>query len=588
MSRRLDLRLGLLLTVIALWAVAIGWKLSVLQVSDHEEYRARAQKQQRTSVDLEPPRGTVYDARGRELAVSVEVDSAWADPRRVRAEADPGEVALAIAELTGADPEVLAARLASDREFVFLARQLDLPQAQAVADLGIPGVSFVKEYKRYYPMGELAAQVIGYAGIDQQGLAGLEHLYENRVAGREGSKTLLRDAGGRTAATPFLASTGAAARPGASLHLTLDATIQRIAERELVRGVESSSAARGSVVILDPGSGAILAMASYPPLDANRFPEFYGTERTRNLPVTAAYEPGSTFKMVTAAAALTGNVLDPTDELECQMGAIELYGVRIRDHHPFGRLSLRQVIAKSSNVGAIKTGLAAGDEGLFAAVEAFGFGHTTGVDLPGENPGELAPLENWRRWPLTKAYVSFGQGISVTPLQLTRAFAAVANGGELLRPYVVEAVTAADGDAVERTERLVDGRPVSAATARELERMLEAVVTEGTGKRAAVPGYAVAGKTGTAQKAVDGAYSATKFVASFTGFVPARRPALVMTVVIDEPWPRYHGGDVAAPVFSAIAEPVLLYLGVPPDAEADPDLPRFELAQAVDAGGPPA
>jgi len=311
----------------------------------------------------------------------------------------------------------------------------------------------------------------------------------------------------------------------------------------------------------------------------------------------AAYEPGSTFKMVTAAAALSANLLDPTDELECGMGAIELHGVRIRDHKRFGRLSLRQVIARSSNVGAIKTGLLVGDDGLHDTVQAFGFGRPTGVDLPAENPGELQPLPAWRRFPLTKAYVSFGQGISITPLQLTRAFAAVANGGELLRPYVVAAVEGAEGGAVERSARRIDGRPVSPATARELERMLEAVVAEGTGRAAAVDGYAVAGKTGTAQKAVPRAgYSATRFVASFVGFAPARRPELVMAVVIDEPWPRYHGGDVAAPVFARIAGPVLLYLGVAPDGavpgdpEPAPEVPAFELAQAAAAvpGGPPA
>jgi cell division protein FtsI (penicillin-binding protein 3) len=563
-------RLAVVLVLLGLWVAAIGYRLGDLQVSRHDDYRARAERQHRLVIELEPPRGAIYDARGRVLAVSVQVDSAFADPDEVRQAGDVEDTARLLAAAAGADPEVVARRLAEKRDFVWLARQLDPPQAAAVKALDLPGVGFVKEYKRYYPMGALAAQVIGYAGIDQRGLAGLEHLFDGAVAGREGRQTLLRDARRGTAASPLLA--GDEPHPGAALHLTLDAALQRLAERELARAVEEEAAKRGSVVILDPHDGAVLAMASYPPLDANRFPDF-PVERRRNLPVMDAYEPGSTFKMVTAAAALSANLMDPTDEVECEMGAIHLLGVRIRDHKPFGRLTFRDVIARSSNIGAIKVGLAVGDRRLHDMAADFGFGRPTGIDLPAENPGELRPLDAWRQAPLTKAYVSFGQGVSVTPLQLARAFAAVANGGELLRPFVVGAVENETTGALERTPRRVDGRPLSAATARELERMLEAVVEDGTGKAAAVPGYAVAGKTGTAQKAVGGGYSDRYFVANFMGFVPARRPQLVIAVMIDEPWPRYHGGEVAAPVFARIAEPALLYLGVPPDGSlADPEM----------------
>jgi cell division protein FtsI (penicillin-binding protein 3) len=575
-------RLLLLLVVVALWSAAIAARLAALQVEHHEEYRARARSQQRMVVELEPPRGTIFDARGRELAVSVEVDSAYANPRRLQAEERVEEAARRLAPLLGRDAAELAEALSVDREFVWLERQLDPPRAAAVAALELPGVGFLEEYKRYYPMGEVAAQVLGFAGIDQRGLEGLEHLYHDVVAGREGTQTLLRDARRGTAASPLLA--GSAPRPGASLHLTLDAAIQHIAERELAAAVEREHAAGGSVVVLDPRTGAVLALASAPLIDANRFPE-YPLEHRRNRPVVDAYEPGSTFKMVTAAAALSANLLDPTDELDCEMGGITLAGVRIRDHKRFGLLTFRDVIARSSNVGAIKTGLLLGDQRLYDAVRAFGFGRPTGIDLPAESAGELSGTESWRRWPLTKAYVSFGQGISVTPLQLARAFAAVANGGELLRPWVVAAVgeprrpepppdrlpgaavaLAAEPSPARRAAggREVVGRPLSAATARELERMLEAVVEEGTGRAAAVPGYPVAGKTGTAQKAKDGAYSPRHFVASFAGFVPARDPRLVIVVAVDEPWPSYHGGAVAAPVFARIAEQALIYLGVPP------------------------
>ena len=591
-------RVVLLLVVAAAWAGAITWRLGALQVEGHEKYRQRALDQHHQEVQLEPPRGTIYDARGRELAVSVEVDSVFADPRTLSRDGDPRAAAEALAAVLGADADKLHATLSKDTGFVWIERQLDPDRAAAVAELDLPGVGFVKEYERFYPMNEVAAQVLGFAGLDQRGLEGLEHLYDDVVAGREGSKTLLRDAHRGTAASPLLA--GDAARPGASLHLTLDAAIQHVAERELAAAVEAHGAVGGSVVVLDPATGAILALASAPLIDANRFPE-YPLEQRRNRPVMDAYEPGSTFKMVTAAAALTANVVDPSDELDCGMGSITLHGVRINDHKRFGRLTFREVIAKSSNVGTIKTGLAVGDRRLYDTIRGFGFGAPPGVDLPAESAGGLAGFPAWERWPLTKAYVSFGQGVAVTPLQLASAFAAVANGGELLRPHVVAAVgepaegsgdvrlaSLTDADAATRRPRgrEVVARPITPATARELERMLEGVVEAGTGRRAAVPGYAVAGKTGTAQKAGEGGYSSTRFVASFAGFVPARRPRLVIAVAVDEPWPDYHGGSVAAPVFSAIAEQSLLYLGVAPDGV--PSLPPADLLTAeAEAGSQP-
>lgn len=567
----MKLRLALVLAVAGLWSLAIGVRLFALQVRDHERFRDKAARQQRLVVELEPPRGTFYDARGRRLAVSIEVDSAWADPRQV---ADPAAAARQIAGILGGDGEderALAARLAAakaeDKEFVWVARQLDRPLAERLAAAELPGLDFLKEYRRFYPMGQVAAQVIGYAGIDQRGLAGLEHAADSLVAGRQGTKTLMRDARRGTAASPLFG--GSEPEPGSSLHLTLDATIQHLAERELARGVIESGARAGTIVLLDPADGAVLAMASYPTVDLNRFPDV-PAEHWRNRAILDAYEPGSTFKMVTAAAALEANRVDPADVFDCEMGGITLAGVRIRDHKPFGRLTLREVMARSSNVGAIKVGLAAGEERLAAMISAFGFGRPSGVDLPGERGGDVRPVERW--WPLTKAYFSFGQGLTVTPLQLANSFAAVANGGTLYRPRVVAAVESPEGQ-VERVAPEVLGRPVSAATARQLERMLEAVVDGGTGRRAGIPGYRVAGKTGTAQKAEpDGrGYSRNRFVASFVGFAPARRPRLVGVVVLDEPWPRYHGGEVAAPLFARAVEPALLYLGVAPGEDEPGD-----------------
>lgn len=589
-------RLTVLLAVVTLWCGAIAWRLWNLQVEHHGEYRERASRQQQRVVELDPPRGAILDARGRELAVSVEVESAFAVPREIES---PEAAAAALGNALHLDRARLLRQLRADREFVWVARKLDPPQAQAVRALRLRGVHFLPESKRYYPLRELGAPVLGYVGTDDRGLAGLEAAFQPQIGGQPGKRTVLRDARRGTVLDPDLSFYDAV--PGENLHLTLDAALQHILERELAAAVEERRAKSGSAVMLDPSTGAVLAMASVPTFDPNHFRDF-DEESRRNRPIQDAYEPGSTFKMITAAAALEANVIDPEDVIDCEMGGITLAGVRISDHKPFGRLTLREVIAKSSNVGAIKTGLRAGQARLYQSIRDFGFGDLSGIDLPGESPGIVRPVERWP--PLMKAYVSFGQGLSVTALQLAAAFAAVANGGELVRPYVVEAI----GDGSQRRDlharREVVRRAVSPQTVRSLERMLEAVVSEGTAKAAGVSGYVVAGKTGTAQKVIDGAYSPDRFVASFVGFAPARQPRIAGIVVLDEPRGAYHGGDVAAPVFGAFARQALLYMGVEPERDPletwpgeapPPQEPEEEPAPRVDGvvlaaneGPPPA
>ncbi|HYH44890.1 MAG TPA: penicillin-binding transpeptidase domain-containing protein [Thermoanaerobaculia bacterium] len=542
----------------ALWIAAIAARLVHLQIVRHEHYTDKAARQQRTAVELDPPRGTIYDAQGRELAVSVQVDSLWADPSDVK---DPVGTARQLARVLGADEAALAARLQKKSDFVWLARKLDPPVAAAVRALGLEGIRFLPESKRYYPMRDLAAQVLGYVGTDNRGLGGLELVYDKQIAGRPGKRTLLRDARRGTVVAPGLAFSDP--EPGGDLHLTLDATIQHIVERELAKAVEERRAKSGSMVLLDPATGAVLAMATYPSFDPNRYGD-YPAARWRNRAIMDAYEPGSTFKVVTAAAALEAGLVKPTDMFDCEMGSITLLGIRIRDHKPFGRLTFAEVLAKSSNVGTIKTALLLGDERLYTTVRGFGFGRPTGIDLPGESQGILAPRESWR--PLTKAYVSFGQGISVTALQLVNALGAVANDGQLLTPYVVSAM--GRGEAIQKLHAapVVAGRPISAATARELRLLLEGVVAGGTGRAAGVAGYRVGGKTGTAQKPLNGGYSRSGYVPSFFGLAPADRPVIVGVVAVDEPQGfAYHGGQVAAPIFGAVARQVLLYLGVPPE-----------------------
>jgi cell division protein FtsI (penicillin-binding protein 3) len=541
------------------WMLGISARLYQLQVSRYEHYRTKAARQQQRVIKLDPPRGTIYDSQGRELAVSVQVDSAYAVPPEIE---DPQRTAEAIARIVhGLDARKLARELSRDREFVWVARKLDSPVADAVRALDLKGIYFVEESKRYYPMRELAAQVLGYVGTDNHGLAGLELLYDEVVAGRPGVRTVLRDAKHGTVVAQGLAFSEA--EPGQDLHLTLDAAVQHIAERELEKAVTERHASRGIAIFLDPETGSVLAMASYPGFDPNEFDRFTPAS-WRNRAIMDVYEPGSTFKIVTAAAALGSGLVHSSDMFDCGMGSIVVFGKRIHDHNPYGLLSFADVIAKSSNVGVIRAALEIGDERLYGAVRGFGFGKPTGIDLPGEGAGIVHPIERWGL--RDKCYISFGQGISVTPLQLVNAVGAVANGGRLLRPYVVASVGRNGAFSARHARPTVAGEPISPAVAQELTRLLEGVVTGGTGKTAAIPGYRVAGKTGTAQIPVAGGYRG--YLPSFVGFAPAGHPRLVGIVAVAEPQGYEHfGGQVAAPVFAAVSRQVLLYLGVRPERE---------------------
>ncbi len=562
-------RLVVLCALAAGWACAVLFRLYWLQVERYDHYQTKAIEQQQRVVVLDPPRGTIYDARGRQLAVSVEVSSIAAHPPSIE---DPESTADLLSQILGSDRDELLKRLTSSRNFVWVQRKVDQPRADAIRELGLPGLDFLPESKRYYPMRSLAAQVLGYVGLDNHGLAGLEYLYDDTVATEKGRRTVLLDGLRGTVMYPNLASSEA--RPGSDLHLTLDAALQHIVERELEKGVRSSGGTQGTAVMMNPKTGAILAMASYPTFDPNRFND-YPQATWRNAPITDAFEPGSTFKMVTLAAALEAGAVDPLQTFFCGNGHIVLGRTLIRDHSSFGHLTVREVIAKSSNVGAIKLGRSAGKERLYSTIEAFGFGKPTGIDLPSEGAGLFRPLDRWS--PITPAYISFGQGISITALQLTNAFAAIANGGRLLKPYVVDSI---DKPRTGEPGREVVGLPISPSSVRQIRSMLESVVIDGTAKTASLNGYRAAGKTGTAQKATRGGYAANRYIASFVGFAPVSNPSLVLSVIIDEPWPRYHGGEVAGPIFSAIAQQTLLYLGIPPDQDVPgrewPSPPAFD------------
>ena len=551
---------GLILTALAIvWCAVITVKLYAVQVVEHSKYENLARRQQFRIKKMEPPRGMIFDARKRTLAVSLEVDSVGAFPGQIE---EPERVATALAEVLDVDAGSLRRKLARDESFVWMARRLDRAVAGEIEQLNLPGITVEKERKRYYPLREVAAQVIGFSGTDNTGLAGVESHYDKVLTGETARRTLLFDALKGTLLSPRMSLVDAS--PGRDVYLTIDAHIQYLLETELRLAVERHHAKKGTAILMDPSNGAILAMTSWPSFDPNSFQSF-SPALHRNGAVIDSFEPGSTFKIVTAAAAFESNLIDPSDVIDCEMGGITLAGVRINDHHAFGRLTFQQVLAKSSNVGTIKAALVVGENRLYEQIRRFGFGSPTGVDLPGgaSSRGIVHPVDRWHD--RATAYISFGQGISVTALQLVNAFASVANGGTLYRPFVVSAVGKGENVAHLQTEPEVLGHPITSSTARTLERLLESVVEEGTGKKAAIPGYRVAGKTGTAQKPVRGGYSSNKYLASFVGFAPSRDPAVVGLIVIDEPsGPRYHGGDVAADAFSRVVSKVLSYLGVPP------------------------
>lgn len=560
-------RLLLLAALLATWAVVVIARLVQIQIVRHEHYELRAQKQQERTVALTPVRGSIRDAKGRLLADSVVAESIYADPQAID---DPEETARKLAAVDGlkASRSEIEKRLRRRGEFAWIARQVSPETAAEVRRLGLKGVSLLEEHTRTYPKGELASNVIGYVGIDGEGLAGLEHGSDHSVRGRAGKVTLLRDArrgmylvGGHGSHAPV---------DGHHVVLTIDEVIQFIAERALASAAAKYRAAGGVAVVMDPASGAVLAMASWPTFDPNRYGDASPAE-WRNRAVQDLYEPGSTFKIVTAAAGLEEGVVTPSDILDCAPGYVEIAGVRIREHggKQFGLLTFEDVLAQSSNVGTIRVGQMLGRERLYDYVRRFGFGEQTGIELPGEAAGIVRETRRWSQ--LSSATISMGQEVAATPLQVLTAAATIANGGMRPSPHLVRSIVDGDGAVVDEPQRRPQVRVVSEKTAAVLNEMLKSSVTRGTGKAAAVDGHVVAGKTGTAQKAARGGYSPDRFVASFVGYVPADRPRLAILVAIDEPKGNHYGGVVAAPAFREIAEGALRYLGV------EPSLPLREL-----------
>jgi cell division protein FtsI (penicillin-binding protein 3) len=557
-------RLLIVAAFVMLWMGATLGRLAYLQLYCYSDYLNRAGRQQHRIVEVSPRRGILYDRNMHELAMSVSVDSCFAIPSEIT---DPDMVARLLSGVLGASPDEISSRLASSNSFAWIQRKLPPEKVERISQMNLKGVYFVKERERFYPKLQLAAHVLGYVDTDEKGLGGIEYALDSQIRGTPGRMMVLADAHQK-----WFDSSEKGAEAGESVVLTLDQTIQFIAEKEMVQAIHDTHAIAGSIIIEDTASGEILAMANYPTFNPNAKGDGPADARM-NRAVAALYEPGSVFKIVTLAAALEEGITRPDEVIDCQEGAIYVAGHRIRDHKPFGELTVAQILAKSSDVGAIKLGLRLGAPKLYDYIRDFGFGAPTGIDVPGETHGLLRRLDNWT--PVSPGSISMGQEVGVTAIQLISAMNSIANDGLWVRPHVVLGMRQ-DGKLIP-TQQPEPRRVIHATTAATMRSMLEGVISvAGTAPAASLDGYTAAGKTGTAQKidVATGRYSATQVIASFVGFAPINNPSVTILITLDSPVGLHEGGQVAAPVFKRVAEQVLSYLNVPRDEPINPGLKR--------------
>jgi cell division protein FtsI (penicillin-binding protein 3) len=575
-----------------LWAVAISGRLFWLQIVRHREFVERAAKQQQRTFEVAPRRGVLYDRNLRELAMTVLADSVYADPSEI---SDKRAAARMLAALVHTDPEdglttedQIAARLNAGHNFAWIARRVTPQVTAGVKALDMKGIYFQKEFQRFYPDSQIAAQVLGYVGVDDNGLGGLEEKFDGDLHGSPGLMYTAMDARRKV-----LGSTEREPEPGRNMVLTIDENIQFMAERALDHAMEKTQALNGTVVIQDVHTGEILALAIRPTFNPNQF-RHTTPGLLRDHAVSDVYEPGSTFKLVTYAAAMDANVAKPEDMIDCQGGQINLYGSVIHDDKAdrgIGTVTVATALARSSDVGVIKLALKLGPDRLYNYIRAFGFGQRSGIELPGETRGLLRPVNRWQ--PASIGYVAIGQEEAVTPIQLVSMVSTIANGGVYLPPHVLmpepSDSTAPNQKAaaqqvpqvaapVKAGEELSDPLPfgahrvISTMAAAQMRKMMEGVVLFGTGKTAQLNGYSSGGKTGTAQK-IDPAthrYNGSLHIASFAGFAPVNNPVIAVSIILDSPKGAYYGSEVSAPVFTEVAQEVLEYLGVPHDIDLRP------------------
>lgn len=542
----------------AFWVLLIAARLYYLQVIEYVHWLDRAQRQQQRTIELAPQRGTIYDARMRPLAMSLPVDSVYAVPSQLE---DPTGVARAIAPILGLRANTLEARFDVSSTFCWVKRKITAAQSAQIKALHLKGIFFQKEMKRFYPMNGLAAAVVGYVGMDDKGLGGIEQSFDGSVRGQPGHALVIEDARRQTFETR--ADPG---RPGADIVLTIDSGLQYIAQRVLDADVAKWHAKGGAVVMENPQTGAILAMASNPSFNPNDYEQSPPADRV-NKGIGWIYEPGSVFKLITISSAIQAGVAQPSELINCQNGAIQLGGRTIHDvaedvrRERLGPLTVSQVFEYSSDVGSVKLALRLGEDRFYQDIRNFGFGRRTGIALPGEQWGELMPPRFWSG--VSIGEFAIGQGVGVTPLQLVDAYSAVARGGVMIQPGIVKSVI--DGENGQLPSPRWTRRVLTPQTAAIMRQMMQGVVAFGTGVAAQLDGYSAGGKTGTAQKVENKRYSHTDYVASFIGVAPLSHPALTILISIDTPVGGIYGAEVAAPAWREIAQESLDYLNIPRD-----------------------
>lgn len=513
---------------------------------------AIARKQHNKLMELEPRRGTIYDCNLKAQAFNMSMDSLYAEPNIIK---NKDQVAEELSAVLGPDRQYFRERLNRDKAFIWLERKLTPEKSEKVKKFGIKGLGFIKETKRIYPNSYLGSHIIGFSGMDNIGLEGIERSYDGYLRGTPGWAIFLRDARMRKL---DIWEKMVLPQDGLDVVLTVDEVIQYIAERELEKAFCDFHAKGASIVVMDPYTGRILAMANRPTYDLNDR-SGVNKDAMRNRAICDLFEPGSVFKIVTASAALEEKKVSENDVFFCENGAYRVGGRILHDHTSHGNLTFRQVIEESSNIGTVKVAQILGPDTLYRYIKAFGFGNKTGIDLAGEISGIIRPPRLWSKTSITA--VPMGQEVGVTALQLASAISVIANGGQLMKPYIIDSIRDNQGTVIKQNKPVFVRKVISVDTAMRIKKILTGVVEEGTGRLGKVQGFSAAGKTGTAQKLEpNGSYSHNKFVASFIGFAPAEDPLLVIVVMVDEPHPSYFGGVVAAPVFKKVAGDVIRYL----------------------------
>ena len=529
-------------------------RLFFIQIFRSSYLSGIAKKQHNLFVELEPRRGTIYDTNLKPQAINIPVDSLYASPNEI-ADKDKDKIIRQLLPILNVDYAYLKERLYRKKSFIWLARKISPQQSVALRKLNIKGIDFIKESKRSYPNGYLASQIIGFAGLDNVGLEGIELNYDKILKGEAGWASFLRDARQKKLE---LYEGMVLPKDGYEVVLTLDEVIQFIAERELDKAYKSYHAKSAIIIVMDPHTGAILALANRPTFDLNGHKKAE-RDQIRNRSICDLFEPGSVFKIVTASAALQEQKVAEADRFFCENGTYRVANHILHDHQPHGWLTFREVIEQSSNIGTTKVAQILGPDIIYQYVRNFGFGSKTGIDLPGEIAGMIKQPRFWSKTSI--GAVPIGQEVGVTALQLASAISVIANGGQLMKPYIVKEIRDKYGETIRQVQPVIVRNAISVDTAARVKKILTTAVENGTGKLAKIQGFTAAGKTGTAQKLeANGAYSHNKFVASFIGFAPAEDPVIAIAVVVDEPHPYYFGGVVAAPVFKNVATDVLRYL----------------------------